>query len=270
VSETASAAGNGTSSTALGTQLSGKHAAEMKQRTELIITGINALALRQQWGVEKRARLAQALKDLGFDGADADGHQIRFAWATALKRTSDGELKRKAMQGQGPGLPGAIAGKQSFDDCTIFALANATGRPYSLVAAHAAEMIRNAEWRSTAERADPQKVIKSGLNGGEVVLLAEAFGRAEVVPSSAFEKTLKEGRPVMATVEPSSGKLGNSHQVVLIKTFQHNNDTWFEVVDSNQGPLRRLYMRKAELDIILQFKGVAFSHESGTKPMLLR
>ena len=66
-----------------------------------------------------------------------------------------------------------------------------------MVATRATELIRQGDWRTTAERANPQHVIEQkGLNGGEMIMLAEAFGQAEVVPSSAFTKTLKEGRPV--------------------------------------------------------------------------
>ena len=117
----------------------------------------------------------------------------------------------------------------------------------------------------------PQEAIeKKGLTGGEVILLAESFGQAEVIPRSAFEKTLNEGRPIMVNVVSPDGNWNRGHEVVLTKTFQYQNDTWFEIMDSNLGPQRRLYLTRKELDIIIQENGVAFCPEPGTTPRLLR
>jgi len=74
-----------------------------------------------------------------------------------------------------------------------FALANASGQPYEVVAARATQLLREGEWRGTYDREHPQQVIeRQGLNGDEVIMLAEAFGQAEVVKGADFAKTLKE------------------------------------------------------------------------------
>jgi hypothetical protein len=101
-------------------------------------------------------------------------------------------------------------------------------------------------------------------------MLAEAFGRAEVVPSVGFAKTLKEGRAVMINVVPENGDTRNGHQIVLSRTFRHGGETWFEAMDSNQGPQRRLYMSASELNTILQENGIAFQPEPGRMPRLFR
>lgn len=101
-------------------------------------------------------------------------------------------------------------------------------------------------------------------------MLAESFGQAEVVPSSEFAKTLSAGRPIMVNVVPPGAKPNSGHEVVLTKTFQHGGETWFVMVDSNQGPQRRLFLSSSELNSILQENGVAFRPESGTTPSLLR
>ncbi len=235
-----------------------------------IINSMNALAKRLGWSADEQARLDKALKKLNFDGdPDVTGAQIRQAWKGVLARGDGGDLARAASQGEGPGFPGA--GTQSFEDCTIFALANAAGLPYGVVATRAAELIRQGEWRSAAARANPQRAIEQrGLNGGEVVMLAEAFGQAEVVPSSDFAKTLREGRRVMINVVPQDGDTRSGHAVVLTKAFQHSGETWYEMMDSNQGPQRRLYLSAKELGIVLQENGVAFRPEPGTTPKLLR
>lgn len=101
-------------------------------------------------------------------------------------------------------------------------------------------------------------------------LPAESFGWAEVSARTAFEKTLNEGRPIVVDVVPPDGNWDRGHEVVLTRTFQYCNDTWFEMMDSNQGPQRRLYRTWKEIDIIIQENGVAFRPEPGTTPRLLR
>lgn len=235
------------------------------------IRTMNALVKRQQWGTEERDRLTRALKALNFDGdRDATGDMIRQSWGDILARGKDERFARAAFSGDGPGLPGAGTQTQ-FEDCAVFALANAAQLPYGVVAARATQVIREGEWRPAAERADPQKAIEQwGLMGGEVVLLAEAFGQVEVVTSTDFAKTLKQGRPVMVNVIPANGDMSAGHQVVLTKTFRHGDETWYEMADSNQGPMRRLYLSHKELNTILQENGVAFRPEPGTVPQLLR
>lgn len=234
------------------------------------IKSMNALARQLGWGADEQARLAGALNALAFDGdPNATDVQIVRDWREILARGQDGEIARKAAQGDGPGFPSA--GEQSFNDCAVFALANAAGLPYGVAAARAAELIRQGEWRDADERANPQKAIeKRGLTGGEVVMLAEAFGQVEVVSSAHFAKTLKEGRPVMVNVVPQTGDFKDGHEVVLTKAFQHGGETWYEMMDSNQGPLRRLYLSAKQLNTMLQENGVAYRPEPGTTPRLLR
>jgi hypothetical protein len=101
-------------------------------------------------------------------------------------------------------------------------------------------------------------------------MLAEAFGQAEVVPSSDFAKTLKGGSPVLVNVVPKGGDLRSGHEVVLIKTFQHSGEAWYVMMDSNQGPQQRLFLSAKELNTLLKENGVAFHPEPGTTPKLLR
>ena len=101
-------------------------------------------------------------------------------------------------------------------------------------------------------------------------MLAEAFGQAEIVPSSAFAKTLNEGRPVMVTVVPENGNVDEGHEVVLTKAFQYGGARWYETMDSNQGAQRRLYVKAGELNTLLKENGVAFHPEPGTTPKILR
>ena len=235
-----------------------------------VLNGINDLARRLGWSAEERDRLNRALTSLDADGAPirTNDPRIRQAWTDMLARDRDGELARLAAAGDGPGFPGA--GLQTrFQDCAVFALANAANLPYSVVAARAAEIIREGNWRSAEERANAQKTIERGLIGGEVIMLAEAFGRADIVRSPDFARTLRDGRRLMVSVVPASG--GNmGHQVVLSKTFRHHNETWYELIDSNQGPDRRLYLNDRELQLILRETAIAFRPDPGRTPALLR
>jgi hypothetical protein len=236
-----------------------------------VINAMNALAKQLGWNADKLARLDTGLHKLSFDGdPNSTGAQVRGAWQDILARGQDADLVREVSQGDVLGFTGA--GTQTVNnDCTVFALANAAGLPYGLVAARSTQLIHEGDWREANERANPQAMIeKQGLNGGEVVLLAEVFGQAEVVPSSDFAKTLNAGRPVMVNVVPADGHMNSGHEVVLTKTFQHRGETWFEMMDSNQGPQRRLFLSSKELDTILQENGVAYRPNPGNTPKLLR
>lgn len=227
---------------------------------------MNAYASRSQWQEEKRSRLKAALNALRADGdANATDVAIRMAWGEISNREESADLVRAAAQGDGPKI--IWSGRQSHEDCAVFALATAAGLPYSVAATRAAELIRQGDWRGGEERAHPQQTIESkGLNGGEVVLLAEDLGNAEVVQSSDFAKTLKGGRPVMVGVVPEDGNLSGGHEVVLSKTFQRDGETWFEMMDSNHD--HPLYLSTKELSTILLERGVAYRPEKGTVPKL--
>ena len=233
-----------------------------------IIDAMNALARRLGWSEKEQTRLNLALRKLKYEGADSTVGEIRKAWQDVLDRGPDSEFAREASAGRGPGFPSA--GKQGgFEDCAVFALANAASQPYGVVAARAGELMRMGEWRSARDRTNPQAAIEGrGLTGGEVVMLAEALGQAEVFPSKEFPRVLSEGRTVLLNVVPSDGT--GSHEIVLTKTFQHAGETWYEMINSHQGPQRRLYLSAAELSIMQQENGVAFRNEPHGTPKLLR
>jgi hypothetical protein len=236
-----------------------------------VINGINALAKQLGWSAYKRARLDASLHRLGFDGdSGSTRNQIRETWQNIFARSQDAELLREASQGGGLGFPGAGKQRPGQTDCAIFALANATGLPYGVVAARATELIRQAEWRDADERANPQAIVeKQGLNGGEVIMLTEIFGQSAVAPSADFAKTLNAGRPIMVNVVPSNGDVRSGHEVVLTKTFQHDGETWFVMRNSMQGPQEHLFLSAKELSTVIQENGVVYLPEPGTTPVLL-
>ena len=240
-------------------------------RADEVVNGINTQAKNLGWSADKIARLNDSLFKLGLiDDSTVTATQIDNIWQSIAARGNDRTLARAASQGGGPGMPGA--GKQKGNqDCAIFAVANAANLPYGVVAARAGEIIRNADWRSADDRANPQKVMeRGGLNGGEVIMLAEALGRGQVVPRSEFSKMLKSGGRIMVNVAHTAGNSLVGHEVVLTKTFSRGGETWYEMMDSNQGPMQRLYVSDKELNSLILENGVVFRPEPGTVPKLLR
>lgn len=227
-----------------------------------IPVGIKLLAKKLGWSTEKQARLEKALKDLGFDGLDPiTAENVRAGWSAIAETANNVNLAKAAGKQRL-----ATVGQQEKMDCAAAAMATAAGLRYDDVAAHAKELIRQGEWRHDIYRENPQDALKNGLTGGEVVLLAESLGRAEVVPQSRFEETLKSGRPVMVNVATASSKSSpqggmttvfGDHQIVLTKTFQHKGKTWYEMADPN-SPDTRYFVTPEKLNLILQEKGIAF------------
>ena len=237
---------------------------------QLIFDRMKVFGKKMGWSADEQTRFNKALDELGDFKSDASAtpDNIDKAWNNMLARSGSTELAKEASQGGGPGFPGA--GQQTrYNDCVVFALANATGRPYGVVGAAAGELIRNSDWHSTYEQTHPDQAIeRRGLNGGEVVALAQNFGKANIVLSGAFADTLKSGRPILVDVSPPGAEGG--HEVVLTKAFSHQGQTWYELMDSNQGPIRRLYLSDSELHSLLKENGVAFSPDTGRTPKLLR
>ena len=225
-----------------------------------VIDGLNALAAQWGWSQQKRDRLDAALHALSVDGAPTTVGEVKLTWQ-AIKARGDDPALAAAARAAGPGAIGA--GQQTnFDDCAVFALASATNQPYGVVAARATQLLREGHWRTGAEHADPQGTIERiGLNGGEVIMLAEMLGEAEVVSHDAFASTLRAGRPILVNVYPSAGR--GAHEIVVTKAFSHDGQEWFEVLDSNHGPQGRYYLTDHELDIIQQEKGVAYRPAPG-------
>ncbi len=148
-------------------------------------------------------------------------------------------------------------------------LSRAAASSEQLVAARAAQLMRDAEWRPAAQRAAPEDTIaNAGLNVGEVAFLAEAFGRTEPVALKDFPRILGEGRTILLGVIPRKGQGG--HEIVVSRHFRHNGADWFELMDSNRGPIVRLYMSAAELETVQDGNGVAYRPDPGTTAPLLR
>jgi hypothetical protein len=242
---------------------------------EEVIRSIIDQAKALGWSAKKLTRLDKALRNLDLDDNDyrvGTAAEVSRVWSEVESRTPDKTLARDTSRGQGPSLPPGRM-QTEYNDCTIFSLANAARLPYGVVAARATEVVRGAAYRSAGERANPQKAIeKRGLNGGEVIMLAESFGRAEVAPPAAFARTLMNGKPILVRLAYPTGNPKDpldGHEVVLTKTFLHNGERWYEMMNSQESPWKRQYVSETELRTLLTEKGVAYAPEPGTvvKPL---
>ena len=230
-----------------------------------VANSIEAVAVQKGWSAEKRARLDHELHELDLDeNFDHDDALAAKVWNDVRNRGSNDLLKREAASGSGTNLFDASAGHQTnYNDCAVFALANAAGKPYGFVGALAAELISQESFHSLADQKNPQNAIeKVGLNGGEVIMLAETMGQAQIIPPSEFVHTIQAGRPIMINIK--------NHEVVLSKTFTHNGETWFEMIDSHLDGLGRRYLSDKEVKVIVTENGVSFKHDKGVTPQLLK
>lgn len=235
-------------------------AAPPAQDRAACLAAMSALAARLGWSREEQDRLRAALEGLVIEGRPKPTReQVEAAWAAVH------DPARAALAAHFGPAPAGSGTQTRHSDCTIFALASAAGVPYGVVAGRAAELVRQGAWRPAAERAAPQAAIeRDGLAGEEVIFLAEALGQAEVIGSRDFAATLERGRPLLVCVFHPDGGVDAGHQVVLTRTVRHEGATWFEMLDSNEGPVRRVYVREDELRTILVENGVAFRPEPET------
>jgi hypothetical protein len=238
---------------------------------EDFIRAMLKLAAARRWPANEVRRLQAALEKLSASNpVPLDAMRARAIWNGLPARSTDAELRAAADKGNGPRLfrSGWQAGQ--YADCAVFALASAAGLPYGIVAASADELLRAAEWRIDADRRQPERIYKQagGLNGGEVIMLAEQFGRAQVIAPKDFAAVLASQKPILLSIS-TGGR--TQHEVVLSRTFRHQGQDWFELIDSQQvDPRRRLFLSAEELHVIARENGVTVIPEPGGTPKLLR
>ncbi len=251
---------------------------------EIVTYGLEDLAAQLGWSAAKRASLAAALDRLPLTPRYRDAAGYPVSWRRIVARSNDAQLAREAAAGFGPNL--WSAGSQThYPDCVLFALAVAAERPYGVVAALATDLIGQETWRpippsspplspqDAVEKSGPQNVVEQlGLNGGEMIYIAQSLGEVKVVTPDEFDRTLQAGQPIMADVNTSGNPDARSlHEVVVTKEFTHDGAPWFELVDSvRQGALRPLYLSEPELHSILVENGVVYTPDRGRTPALLR
>jgi hypothetical protein len=236
-----------------------------------IVARHRKLARTLGWSFEKQACLAMALNTLDLDpGHGFDVSKAGQAWRSMTARGELPTLVAAARAAGGMSLTGS--GTQTgYQDCALFALASATGRPYGYVGALASDLIRKGDWRDASRRSDPEHTMEAeGLSGGELVMLAEMLGQARTVAPGEFASAIKSGAMLLVRISPTAGVHDHGHEVVLTTAFTHEGLPWFEVLDSNRGPLRRMFATAEEIGALLLENGIAYQAERGRTPAPLR
>lgn len=223
-----------------------------------LIEQILNYATTKKWSADDLKGLRESFAAFhGFDKSMVDPKIVKKIWEDIEARTQDSTLRKQAAAVKGFNATGM--GTQSFEDCAVFALANATGVPYGAVASLATKFMSEGAWRLPQERKNPQAVIESkGLNGGEVLMLTEYLGRSQILQRGQFVSALSAAHPILVNVLPPIGVTSDGHQIVLTKAFKVGEITWFEAMDSNRRAVTKIYLTASELDTLIQETGIAY------------
>ena len=96
-----------------------------------------------------------------------------------------------------------------------------------------------------------------------MLLLAEYYGVARVIARDKFDAALTAGSPVAVNVYPANSSMLSGHQIVLTKTFSDGAQRWYEAMDSNRGPIAKIFIRADELTTLLKESGIAYAPDVG-------
>jgi hypothetical protein len=134
-------------------------------------------------------------------------------------------------------------GRQTQDDCVLYAIANGAHVPEKQVNAEFTNIVSNLAMDPIAERAKPEIVVMEPQNGGrggvgaaEELLVADKFGKVVPVPTDSYARAIATTKqPVITTVQLD--KSGVQHKVVVTGVYRTaDGKIYYSVMDSNLGP----------------------------------
>jgi tetratricopeptide (TPR) repeat protein len=134
-------------------------------------------------------------------------------------------------------------GRQTQDDCVLYAIANGAHVPEKQVNAEFSNIVSHLGMDPIAERTNPETVVMEPQNGGrggvgaaEELLLADKFGKVIPVPTESYARAIASTKqPVITTVELD--KTGVQHKVVVTGVYRTaDGKIYYSVMDSNLGP----------------------------------
>jgi hypothetical protein len=134
-------------------------------------------------------------------------------------------------------------GRQTQDDCVLYAIANGAHVPEKQVNAEFSNIVNHLGMDPIAERTNPETVVMEPQNGGrggvgaaEELLLADKFGKVIPVPTDSYARAIASTKqPVITTVELD--KSGVQHKVVVTGVYRTaDGKIYYSVMDSNLGP----------------------------------
>ncbi|MGA8011089.1 MAG: tetratricopeptide repeat protein [Candidatus Acidiferrales bacterium] len=149
-------------------------------------------------------------------------------------------------------------GRQTQDDCVLYAIANGAHVPETQVNAEFKNVVSHLGMDPVGERANPETVVKEPQNGGrggvgaaEELLVADKFGKVIPVPTDSYARAIASTKqPVITTVELD--KSGVQHKVVVTGVYRtEDGKIYYSVMDSNLGPEYRnstAYVEKSNFE----------------------
>ena len=135
------------------------------------------------------------------------------------------------------------AGRQTQDDCVLYAIANGAHVPEKQVNAEFRKIVRDLGMDPIEERANPEIVVtepqnggRGGLNAAEELLVADKFGKVVPVPADSYARAIASTKqPVITTIQLD--KTGVQHKVVVTGVYRTaDGKIYYSVMDSNLGP----------------------------------
>jgi tetratricopeptide (TPR) repeat protein len=149
-------------------------------------------------------------------------------------------------------------GRQTQDDCVLYAIANGAHVPEKQVNAEFTNIVSHLGMDPIAERvnpgivvAEPQNGGRGGVNAAEELLVADKFGKVVPVPTDSYARAIASTKqPVITTVELD--KSGVQHKVVVTGVYRTaDGKIYYSVMDSNLGPEYRnstAYVEKSNFE----------------------
>ncbi len=149
-------------------------------------------------------------------------------------------------------------GRQTQDDCVLYAIANGAHVPEKQVNAEFTNVVSQLGMDPIGERANPETVVAEPQNGGrggvgaaEELLVADKFGKVIPVPTDSYARAIASTKqPVITTIELD--KSGVQHKVVVTGVYRTaDGKIYYSVMDSNLGPEYRnstAYVEKSNFE----------------------
>ena len=135
------------------------------------------------------------------------------------------------------------AGRQTQDDCVLYAIANGAHVPEKQVNAEFTNIVSHLGMDPIEERANPGIVVmepqsggRGGVGAAEELLVADKFGKVVPVPTDSYARAIASTKqPVITTVQLD--KSGVQHKVVVTGVYRTaDGKIYYSVMDSNLGP----------------------------------
>ena len=133
-------------------------------------------------------------------------------------------------------------GRQTQDDCVLYAIANGAHVPEKQVNAEFTNIVSHLGMDPIEERANPAIVVtepqnggRGGVNAAEELLVADKFGKVVPVPTDSYARAIASTKqPVITTVQVD--KSGVQHKVVVTGVYRRaDGKIYYSVMDSNLG-----------------------------------